>query len=412
MSNTSMPEKQILFAFTRLDSHSPKEQNDALMAEFSIPVEQAEQCRMVAQARARKHHEREQADPEKQPTFNPQPVAFDFDEEEPEPNWVIEGVVERKEVCLLSGDTGAAKSIMTALLISQSLHEDEWLGFGTNIERVICVDEENTSGRVKRRLRSLGMTNDQSHRLRYFSRAGASIGGGGPTDTWLENQLGEFQPDLLVIDTLLAATAVAETNSNDQAAALMSVFRGMAERYNCAILLLHHERKQSKDLPSSSSQATLGARAWVGQSDAHITLTVDSEYEENDQALDDENIGTRKTFKLRTGEKVRDGGLNHPQRLVLTSEKTPRGKTVWMLVDNEGPIEKPQTKESSLAQVIASAVRLNEGEMTTGEIAKQIGQDAQGIDFKRGLSNAVSLGLLEKPKRGTYVLGSLGLLDV
>ena len=138
------------------------------------------------------------------------------------------------------------------------------------------VDGENPKRLARARLRALGMPSGSGDRLRYFSRAGIAIGDEGYSDAWLSDQLANFRPDLLVIDTLMAACDLEDTNSNAEAVAMMKRLRARAEEFNCAVLLLHHERKQSKDHPRSPGQAIMGARQWAGQADAHMTLTVES----------------------------------------------------------------------------------------------------------------------------------------
>jgi len=44
----------------------------------------------------------------------------------------------------------------------------------------------------------------------------------------------------------MAACAVEDTNSNAEAVTVMKHLRALAEEFECAVLVLHHERKQAK----------------------------------------------------------------------------------------------------------------------------------------------------------------------
>jgi hypothetical protein len=284
------------------------------------------------------------------------PTDFDFNDDPPEPDWLVDRTIERGTVTVLSGDTGAAKSIVTQALVVAALKGEDWLGRRTHIERIVVIDEENAPRLVHARLRALGLTNDVIHgRLRYFSRKGLTVGDGGSTDAGLRKLLTDFSADALIVDTLMSASALEDVNSNGEATRLMKFLRGLAEDFNIAVLPLHHERKRSKDNPSSSSQAMMGARQWAGQADAHMTLTVESDYTEEPAALAG-HVRSRRTFKWRPAEKDRDGGVNRPRRIAVESEKDARGQMVWMTCTDEGVIDDPTAAETT-ADLILTALR-------------------------------------------------------
>ena len=106
----------------------------------------------------------------------------------------------------------------------------------------------------------------------YYSRNGLAVGDGAGTDKWLETVAGEHEPDVIVIDTVTAASAVADVNDNGAVTQLYSLLRSLAERHNCVVLLLHHERKTQHDQSRDPGQAMMGARQWAGQADAHIAV--------------------------------------------------------------------------------------------------------------------------------------------
>ncbi len=336
--------------------------------------------------------------------WKPQPVTFDFDAEPPTPDYVIDRTLERRNVGVLGGDTGAAKSIVGSALACAALSYGEWLGRSTHIERVTIIDEENPRRLVMSRLRALGMQNSDRGRLRYFNREGIAIGDGKQTDAWLRAHLDEFRPDLVIVDTLMAACEIDDVNSNSEAVKRMKVLRALAEQFDCAFLVLHHERKQNKDYPSSSSQASLGARQWIGQADAQMTITVESDLIEDD-AETEGHTSLRRTFKWRPREKDRDGSSNRPQRVCVASERDTAGRLLWMLVENEGEIDEQASETDALAVSLGSLVQRSEAEMTTAELAAAVGRDAKDGTFKRAITAAGDRGYIEKAKRGIYVAG-------
>lgn len=332
----------------------------------------------------------------------PQPLVLDADDEPPD--WLVTRLIERGTVVVASGDTGAAKSIVASSLLPVALRREPWLGCGTSIERVLVVDEENPPRLARARLRALGVPKGSRDRLRYFNREGIAIGDGGYWDAWLRGQLGEFRPDLLTIDTLMAACDLEDTNSNGEAVRFMKRLRGLAEEFGMAVLVLHHERKQSKDNPRSSGQAMMGARQWAGQADSHMTLTTESDFIETETA--EGTFETRRTFKWRPAEKDRDGQLNRPRRLAVTSERDADKRLRWMEVEDEGPIDGESARDATETRIL-EALRDADGDLTRPEVAAICGEreprEPSGA-FKRVLSGLVDAGQVEKPDRLRYRL--------
>ena len=331
------------------------------------------------------------------------PLAFDFEAEPPAPDWAVVGVVERGTVVHLDGDTGAAKSIMQSSLVSDCLAGCDWLGHETRVHRVSVVDEENPERLVRERLAALGTPGEQLHRLAYFSRAGAQIGDGGAADAGLRERLASFRPCLLIIDTLMAACAVEDANSNAEAVRVMGALRQLAKEHNCGVIILHHERKRSKDHAAfGSGQATLGARQWVGQADGQMTITVETDLIA--EATDDgEHL--RRTFRWRPAEKDRDGRVNLTHRVAVDSEKDERGRLLWMTVHDEGVIEKATTETDALARSIGSFVQAADEPVKRAEIAAAVGRDSKDSTFDRALKAAVSVAFVQSGGYGKYAAG-------
>lgn len=338
------------------------------------------------------------------------PLQFDFLAELPTPDWAIVGVVERGTVVHLDGDTGAAKSILQASLVAECLSGGYWLGHETRVHRVTVVDEENPERLVKSRTAALGTPQEERHRLSYFSRAGAQIGDGGTTDAGLRAHLASFRPCLLIIDTLMAACAVEDANSNAEAVRVMGMLRRVAKDFNCGIIVLHHERKRSKDNAAfGSGQATLGARQWIGQADGQMTITVETDLV-SERTDDGEHL--RRTFKWRPAEKDRDGRVNVAMRIAVESEKDDQGRLIWMTVENEGSIEKPRTETDVLARSIGAFVQAACEVVQRADIAAAVGRESKDSTFDRALKAAVSAAFVQSPGHGKYAAGDVAVIDV
>jgi hypothetical protein len=343
--------------------------------------------------------------------WTPRPLSFDFEADPETPDWIVHRLIERGTVVVLSGDTGAAKSIVTSSLLPAALEGNAWLGHGTHVERVMVLDEENPGRLVSARLRALGTTNELRERLRYFNREGVALGDGERSDAWLRSELESFRPDLLVIDTLMAACDLEDTNNNAEAVRMMKNLRAVAREFECAVLLLHHERKRSKEHPSSSGQAMMGARQWAGQADTHMTLTVESDLIE-EKSPDGSGWRLRRTFKWRPAEKDRDGRSNIPRRVAVESEMDASGRLLWMTVEDEGPLTEETAQGAHEAMILAALADAEEDgtdTLRTAALAAATGaKSADDGSFKRALSDLLEAGKIEKPKHGHYRLTEHG----
>jgi hypothetical protein len=77
---------------------------------------------------------------------------------------------------------------------------------------------------------------------------------------FLEELLGAIRPDLLVLDPLVSFCGGGNVNDNAVMAQVMRALKRLANKFNCAILILHHTRKGG-DL--SSAEAISGASSIV-----------------------------------------------------------------------------------------------------------------------------------------------------
>src|SRR5215218_10470045 len=205
-------------------------------------------------------------------------------------------------------------------------------GWGAQSRReVLYADEENHRRLVRDRLRAFGLTNADRDGLRYFLRAGVSLGER-PWNEWLAAQAQDHRADLVVIDTASSATA-GDVNDNSRVAQLYRDALRPATLGGAAVLLLHHERKTNGDYPRNASQSMLGARAWASQADAHIAVRATGKL--TSEPTEDGRSRQRYPVEMET-PKVRDGQPALPQRLSIVSERDAENRLDWMAVEREG----------------------------------------------------------------------------
>jgi hypothetical protein len=332
-----------------------------------------------------------------------EPESFDFDAEQPEPDFVIDRLIERGTVNVCSGDTGAAKSIHWMDAAVSVVHGSEWMGRNIpNKARVLYLDEENPQRIVHSRLPALGMSNDDLERFRYFRRKGIQLGDEqGQWVGWLREECEDFGPDLIVIDTAMAATRV-DVNDNDAVTALYStVLRPVVEAYDLAVVILHHERKPGSQEKRNAGFAMMGARQWAGQADVHMTLTAAGEYTETPR--DDGDVDTHKEFRFSI-EKGRDGASSRPERTTVRSVKASKSyRLLSMVVEWGGRIE-ANTVEGDFADKILRVVMEDPAaRWTRKDVASVVGEEKPGDpggSFRRAWDGLEDRGLLERDGNG------------
>ena len=323
-------------------------------------------------------------------------LRFDFEAAPEPPCYIVDGLIEPGTVNVLSGDTGTGKSWFALGLVVAALRGEPWLGREVRGSRMLVIDEENPQPVIRARLRALGMTNDDRAALRYYSRNGISIGADGDTE-WLRRVAQEHAPDLIVIDTAMAATSVPDVNDNSAVVVLFKHLRALAEEAEAAILMLHHERKPQANQSRDTGQAMMGARQWAGQADAHLTLRFVGR-EVTPGEIEHERHRTVATLQV---PKLRDGVPPPPETVAITSEKDERGWLAWAHVESEGLAEKTLTKAEQLSRRIVKALE-EHGEMGSGDLCTRLDVEQTSSTWRSALKKALDGGLIRRIKRGRY----------
>jgi RecA-family ATPase len=249
------------------------------------------------------------------------PLHFDFSGEPPDPDWIVDGMLERGTLTVLSAAPSAGKSFLMASLAVAVVQGQPWLGRPTHGQRAVYVDGENLPRQVRWRFQGLGMRNEDREHLRYHLRSGVRIGEG----NWLEkvtDEVEKFNPDLFILDTATSTLAIKSGNDNSEVGNIMTLLRGLCG--DMALVLITHERKPANGEAGrgDAGAAMLGGVQWQGQADSHIALSKQGKVEKKQLP----NGGHRKKYRMLLEVPKNREGEDGTEELAIMSDHAPNGK--------------------------------------------------------------------------------------
>jgi hypothetical protein len=324
-------------------------------------------------------------------------IALDLARTPTPPDDLVPKVLTRGWVTLFSGPPAAGKSYGYQSLCAAAMNGGTWLGLRVRgIERIVVVDEENPADVVLQRLRAFGVGAQHADRLRYFSQVGCRLGS--PHDpSWGEELLaivGDFKPDLVVIDSASSATATATSENDSISTTFSGVLRPLA-RLGCAVLLLHHDRKAGGDV----GERVLGGMQWLGQVDRQVAFEAKATRPDTWATP----AGTlRASFPIRLlAGKARQGIGIPDTRASIESEQDADGSYRWVRLD---VAEAVPDASRELGERILAFVGVQEGgSARLAEIASELGVARNDGRLSRALDALLRRGAITKLARGVYV---------
>jgi AAA domain len=255
------------------------------------------------------------------------PFRFDVTSPATEPDWLVEGLMARGMITMLSADTSAGKSYVSLALAMAVLNGGgTWLGCPvTGPGRVLIIENEMPFYDVEHRLRGFGVHNEHWQRLAYLDKSQAVALDDAQQAAQLAGVVEAFAPDLLILDTLFSLAPGIDHNSNGAAAAFYrDVLRPLAR--STSLLLLHHENKPGDHGRGKAEFAATGARAWAHQADRHLTLAATGDKEVKHEPLD--NGHSRGSYALELDSGKTRGALKPKLSLSLETEADSEGRTI------------------------------------------------------------------------------------
>ena len=189
--------------------------------------------------------------------------------EEESIDWIWYPYLARGELTILEGDPGLGKSYL-AQMVSKGIVDNERL---PSVKRrrpvkgkVAYFDIENSAGTVtKRRMIDNGCTN-----LKHFYQEEEpfTIEDEDVLDQVFD-AIDDLRPTLVVFDTLNTYIGKADTHKASEVTQAFKNFREIAKRFNCAVLVLRHLTKSTKEKALYRGQGSVAFTAL-----ARVVMTV------------------------------------------------------------------------------------------------------------------------------------------
>lgn len=168
--------------------------------------------------------------------------TLDLTKEPPPVRWVVDGMFCRGDVHLLIGEPGIGKSWLTMALATGVADKwDDYLGRRiVEHGRVLYLDEENPEDLVFDRFTKLGMDVDAARNIRYINNENIRLDKS--PEALIEEAL-EFDPTLIVLDSLSRFHTEDENNAGAMASLFSSSLKPLARDTGAAVVLIHHVNK-------------------------------------------------------------------------------------------------------------------------------------------------------------------------
>lgn len=159
--------------------------------------------------------------------------------------WIIDNLIANRAVCLLVGKAGVLKTFLAISICYAVASGNDFLNkFKSQKGKVIYLDKENGYAIMKKRTamvkKGLGLTG--KYDIGFICFSSIKIDKKKDIEA-IEKILEEHKPKLLVIDTYRRAISFDENDAGSVSELFVDTLRPMVEKYNCSILLLHHNRK-------------------------------------------------------------------------------------------------------------------------------------------------------------------------
>lgn len=207
------------------------------------------------------------------------------------PDWLVKDLICLGDIHILIGEPNIGKSFLTMDLATAIAGvRSSFLGHAVCKQgRVLYIDEENPEDLVVDRFRRLGLVMPHADNIRYINNASVRLDR--DPDALLDEAM-EFEPLLIVLDSLTRLHGEDENASGPMSALFNDGIKPLARQTGAAVLVIHHVSKT--DSTSSFKRAR-------GSSD--ITAAVDSGYdvyEADDGSLRVKNFKARRAAQAAT----------------------------------------------------------------------------------------------------------------
>lgn len=321
-------------------------------------------------------------------------VGLDLDAPPEAPAWLVPDYVVRGHAHMLSGPEHAYKSGLRTDMMVASLTGGKFLGRSVPHLRWLVIDGENHHQDVKATLRASGLRNEHLEHLHLTTREKGVRLGQRASDDWLRRVCEQFEPDVIVLDTVIRVCSGIDSMSQDQVAALYGdVLVPLVDDHDAALVMTAHHRKSGGR--AGTNEALNGSVQWAAQADRTMTVTATSPL--TMAPREDGNFDSHRSFAVQQPKQraisVRGSGAEHfevfgvlrPDSTLLERRSTPKGEAAVTIED----------------RILAT---LAGGPMGTGAIADALNENRTGKRFDNARKALLDGGAIVKGDDGLYAL--------
>ena len=206
----------------------------------------------------------------------PRPVFLDFKDLRslPKPQWLIYDVLPTKGISFAYGKPGCGKTFLaTSLACSVALDNMDWIGRATKHGHVIYIAAEDID-EVAQRVLAWAQYHevDDIPNIHFFP---CSLNLAKDTDRFiesLEQQYGNIDIALFVVDTLTMCSLGVDENSKKDFDAVTSSLETLWRKYNSCVLAIYHAGKNGEMRGTSSMDGVGYSMISVSKDGETITL--------------------------------------------------------------------------------------------------------------------------------------------
>ena len=211
----------------------------------------------------------------------PSAVLSAFLDTDEKVEWLVPGLIANNTVGFTVGLPETNKTWVMMDLAIEAARGGMWLNkFPTTKSRVLFIDQERFAGETKRRFRAL-LAGKGVHAAQLDGRLEIWCGTTVRVDLdhsfeAFQRRLGEFSPDLVIVDSF-ATFHTKEENNRTDIQIVMERIKRLRQQYNCAFMFIDHENKgvfqaEADEAPSAMRMSGSVAKPAA----AELVLTVRS----------------------------------------------------------------------------------------------------------------------------------------
>lgn len=185
----------------------------------------------------------------------------------PEHDWIWDGYIEAGALTILHGDGATGKSILAGHLARAVTTGGTCLGRPTTQGNVLIIDAENPIDEIHRRVHALDYSHCPPDTLNYYRASDTILGGGEHPDVdKLRELVQTHQARVAILDSQRGLWAGEEKEALD-IRRFYRQLQALAEALECAVILIHHDRRTGNFSGSSDIHNSADTRLHLERPD-------------------------------------------------------------------------------------------------------------------------------------------------